>query len=40
MAEFIERRDGYPSNHDNIYLTNGASDGINMIIKALTKNTN
>lgn len=28
IKEFIERRDGYEANADQIYLTNGASEGI------------
>jgi aspartate/methionine/tyrosine aminotransferase len=35
VAEFIERRDGYPSHPDLIYLTNGASEGIARMLNAI-----
>jgi alanine transaminase len=35
VAQFIERRDGYPCHPDNLFLTNGASAAIGMILQAL-----
>ncbi|GBG32445.1 Alanine aminotransferase 1 [Hondaea fermentalgiana] len=35
VAQFIEDRDGYPCDPDNIFLTNGASSGIQMLLTAL-----
>jgi len=35
VAKFIEKRDGFPSNSDQIFLTDGASAGIYMILSAL-----
>uniref|UniRef100_A0A7S1FNG6 EF-hand domain-containing protein n=1 Tax=Corethron hystrix TaxID=216773 RepID=A0A7S1FNG6_9STRA len=35
VAEFIEKRDGYPSYPGNIFLTNGASSGIGMVLQGL-----
>jgi len=32
VAEFIEKRDGFPADYENIYLTNGASDGIRVCV--------
>ncbi|PNS15106.1 hypothetical protein CAC42_2335 [Sphaceloma murrayae] len=32
VADFIERRDGYPSDKDSIYLSNGASGGVNTLM--------
>jgi len=32
VAEFIERRDGFPSDKDGIYLSNGASGGVNTLM--------
>ncbi|GMH20743.1 hypothetical protein Nepgr_022585 [Nepenthes gracilis] len=37
VAEFIERRDGYPSNPELIYLTCGASDGIMQILNIIIR---
>jgi alanine transaminase len=37
VAEFLEERDGYVANSDNIYLTNGASDGVKLIIQMLIR---
>lgn len=34
---FIERRDGHPCDPDNLFLTNGASDGVSMVMRALIK---
>ncbi|CAF0870355.1 unnamed protein product [Rotaria sordida] len=38
IAAYIQQRDGYPSDPNNIYLCNGASDGIKTIIKLLMNN--
>jgi alanine transaminase len=35
VAGFIQERDGYPSDPESIFLTNGASSGIVMIMTAL-----
>lgn len=35
VAEFITERDGYPANHDNIFLTDGASSGVHLVLKTL-----
>lgn len=35
MANYIEQRDGYPANASDIYLCNGASDGIKTVIKLM-----
>ena len=35
VAKYIEQRDGYPANASDIYLCNGASDGIKTVIKLL-----
>lgn len=35
MAKYIEERDGFPARPSDIYLCNGASDGIKTIIKLL-----
>ena len=40
IASYIQQRDGYPSDPSNIYLCNGASDGIKTIIKLLMNNNN
>jgi alanine transaminase len=32
VANFIERRDGYPANKDDIYLSAGASSGVNTLM--------
>jgi alanine transaminase len=37
VAKFIEQRDGFPSDPENIFLTNGASPGISYIIHLLTR---
>ncbi|KAG2228677.1 hypothetical protein INT48_004820 [Thamnidium elegans] len=39
VAKFIERRDGYPAEPENIYLTQGASEGVQKVIQLLTHNT-
>ncbi|KAJ3348552.1 hypothetical protein HDU83_001234 [Entophlyctis luteolus] len=35
VAKFIEARDGFPSSPDNIFLTAGASPGVQLVINAL-----
>lgn len=37
VAKFIAERDGYPANPDNIYLTQGASAGVQSILSVLIK---
>lgn len=32
VAEFISERDGFPCHHENIYLVNGASEGIKTML--------
>ena len=34
---FIEKRDGHPCDPKNIFMTNGASDGVNMVLRAIIK---
>ncbi|ONK74882.1 uncharacterized protein A4U43_C03F11090 [Asparagus officinalis] len=38
VAEFIERRDGYPSNPDLIFLTDGASKGVMQMLNTIIRN--
>lgn len=38
VANFIEKRDGYQSNPKNIFLTNGASEGIQMFLTTVIRN--
>ncbi|KAI8378502.1 pyridoxal phosphate-dependent transferase [Blakeslea trispora] len=38
VAKFIERRDGYAANPDHIFLTQGASEGVQKVIQLLTQN--
>ena len=38
VAKFITERDGYESNMDNIFLTDGASPAVQMFIRALIRN--
>ncbi|XP_078435760.1 glutamate--glyoxylate aminotransferase 2 [Wolffia australiana] len=38
VAEFIERRDGYPSDPELIYLTDGASKGVMQILNTVIRN--
>jgi aspartate/methionine/tyrosine aminotransferase len=38
VANFIEKRDGYKSNIKNIFLTNGASEGIQMFLTTVIRN--
>lgn len=40
VADFIERRDAFPSDPDKIYLTNGASEGIARVMNAIISNSN
>jgi aspartate/methionine/tyrosine aminotransferase len=40
IAEFIEKRDGYPSKPGNIFLTNGASSAIAMVLQGILANNN
>ena len=40
VSEFIEKRDGYPSDPESIYLTNGASDGIARVMNAIISSEN
>ncbi|KAF2123964.1 alanine aminotransferase 2 [Dothidotthia symphoricarpi CBS 119687] len=35
VAEYIERRDGYPASVDNIFLSNGASSGVNTLMHVI-----
>jgi alanine transaminase len=35
VADFIERRDGYPADPDNIYLCGGASAGVNALLNII-----
>ncbi|OZJ04312.1 hypothetical protein BZG36_03168 [Bifiguratus adelaidae] len=39
VAKFIERRDGYPSDPNNIFLTQGASSGVQAMIQLLVENS-
>lgn len=38
VASFIEARDGYPSNANNIFLTNGASSAIQLCLDCILEN--
>lgn len=40
VKDFIEKRDGVEANEDNIYLTNGASEGITYMLRLLIKDEN
>ena len=40
VADFIERRDGYPSNADNIFLTDGASVSVRYVLNAAIRDEN
>ncbi|KAF3042648.1 hypothetical protein E8E12_004911 [Didymella heteroderae] len=35
VAKYIERRDGYPSTFENVYLSNGASSGVNTLLHVI-----
>ncbi len=37
VAEFIARRDGFPADPDNIFLTNGASDGVKALMQTVIR---
>ncbi|KAI7868567.1 pyridoxal phosphate-dependent transferase [Spinellus fusiger] len=39
VAKFIEKRDGYSANPDHIFLTQGASSGVQTLIQTLTQNS-
>ncbi|KAI9274794.1 pyridoxal phosphate-dependent transferase [Phascolomyces articulosus] len=38
IAKFLERRDGFPANPEHIYLTQGASSGVQNVLQMLTEN--
>ena len=38
VANFIEKRDGYKADHNNIFLSNGASEGIQMFLSTIIRN--
>ncbi|KAG7664128.1 ALT1 [[Candida] subhashii] len=40
IAEFMERRDGYPSNPNNIFLTSGASTAVSYLLQVLSEDVN
>ncbi|KAJ9054959.1 alanine transaminase [Entomophthora muscae] len=40
IAEFIERRDGFPSDPEDIFLTSGASSGVLLVMQLLIENSN
>lgn len=40
VAEFVSRRDGHPASADNIFLTNGASGGVNNVLNMLIRSSN
>ncbi|KAF8496628.1 pyridoxal phosphate-dependent transferase [Gautieria morchelliformis] len=40
VAEFIQARDGYPSDPSNIFLTAGASEGVSLLINMLISTPN
>lgn len=40
VAEFIERRDGFPSDPENIFLISGASSGVLMVMQLLIESPN
>mmetsp|Transcript_31728 Transcript_31728/g.53523 ORF Transcript_31728/g.53523 Transcript_31728/m.53523 type:complete len:485 (+) Transcript_31728:57-1511(+) len=37
ISKFLEDRDGYPANPDDIFLTNGASDGVRITMKTFLR---
>lgn len=39
VAEFIEKRDGYPADPEHIYLTSGASSGVSSVMAVLVRNS-
>jgi len=40
VADYIEERDGFPSNPDHIFLTNGASPGVQKVLQCLIQHKN
>eukprot|EP01134_Creolimax_fragrantissima_P000019 CFRG0019T1 len=38
IAKFIEERDGFPTSSERVFLTNGASAGVHMMLNLLTAN--
>ncbi|PSC75327.1 alanine aminotransferase [Micractinium conductrix] len=40
VADFIQRRDGYPSNPEHIYLTDGASVAVRLLLNAVIRDAN
>lgn len=38
VADFLQRRDGVPANADDIFLTDGASAGVKMVLNLLIRN--
>ena len=40
VCEFLERRDGYPENAENVYLTAGASAGVSLLFQILFRGPN
>ena len=40
VAEFIQRRDGYPANPDHIFLTDGASVSVRYVLNAVIRDEN
>lgn len=40
VADFISKRDGVRTNFENIYLTNGASEGIRTLMSILVRDQN
>ncbi|KAI6784509.1 alanine aminotransferase-like protein [Emericellopsis cladophorae] len=40
IAKFLERRDGFPANPANIYLSAGASSGVNTLLHTICANPN
>ncbi|KAI8989375.1 pyridoxal phosphate-dependent transferase [Pilobolus umbonatus] len=38
VAKFLERRDGYAADPENIFLTQGASEGVQRILQIITQN--
>lgn len=40
VCDFIQGRDGYPADPDNIFLTNGASEAVRMILRCLIRGPN
>lgn len=38
VCQFLEERDGYPANPSNIFLTNGASEGVRLCMQTIIRN--